>query len=133
MIRSFLARSSRAVGCSLALWLVGCVPLPPPVDLLVSDGGSDGGGVARDGGASETVDAGSVHDAGATVDAGATHDAATTSDASVRMDAGVSPPICGVRTFDCSGVSPNAEQPAVPGTRCCCEWGLAPIGNGDCG
>jgi hypothetical protein len=34
---------------------------------------------------------------------------------------------CGKNTFDCQGVSPDPEhQPVVPGTRCCCFWGMKP-------
>ncbi len=34
--------------------------------------------------------------------------------------------------WDCGGVSPAPEQPLVPGTDCCCFWGLTPQQDGTC-
>jgi len=41
---------------------------------------------------------------------------------------------CGAEdnTFFCDGVAPAPEQPVVPGTPCCCNWGLTPQPDGTC-
>ena len=109
----------------------GCMPLPP----LADDGAypsDDDGGVSEDGGS--PADGGVSVDAGRVVDASVGHDAGF--DAGTRFDAGTPRDAgmlrCGARTFECEGRSPDPAQPVVPGTTCCCEWGLEPVGDGSC-
>lgn len=39
---------------------------------------------------------------------------------------------CPVNAFDCSGASPSSQQPLIPGTHCCCSWGMKLQSNGAC-
>lgn len=129
----------------------GCVPITPPfiADATVThddDGGADEG--TRDASpwdatiadAATPVDArrdedatdayvadADVHDAGVT---DAESDDAVVTDAA-RTDAG-GPRVCGTRAFWCDGVAPSSQQPTIPETGCCCEWGLMPSEDDSC-
>ena len=48
-----------------------------------------------------------------------------------REDAAV-PRVCGTRAFWCDGVPPSSQQPLIPETGCCCEWGLTPSADDSC-
>lgn len=39
---------------------------------------------------------------------------------------------CPPQSFECPGGSPAPEQPQIPGTACCCNWGLTPQADGTC-
>ena len=39
---------------------------------------------------------------------------------------------CPPQSFSCPGGSPAPEQPRIPGTECCCYWGLQPQADGTC-
>ncbi|KAJ3209070.1 hypothetical protein HK099_008595 [Clydaea vesicula] len=39
--------------------------------------------------------------------------------------------VCKANSFDCSGIPPDSQQPLIPGTQCCCHWGMLPL-NGVC-
>ena len=36
---------------------------------------------------------------------------------------------CGSNSFQCPNGSPAPEQPAIPGTGCCCNWNMKPVAN----
>jgi hypothetical protein len=40
---------------------------------------------------------------------------------------------CPAQSFACPEGSPAPEQPQIPGTECCCNWGLTPQTDGTCG
>jgi hypothetical protein len=39
---------------------------------------------------------------------------------------------CPEQPFVCPEGSPAPEQPQIPGTQCCCNWGLSPQADGRC-
>ena len=39
---------------------------------------------------------------------------------------------CPAQSFACPEGSPAPEQPQIPGTSCCCNWGLTPQSDGTC-
>lgn len=39
---------------------------------------------------------------------------------------------CAAQSFACPNGSPAPEQPQIPDTKCCCNWGLSPNTDGSC-
>ncbi|KAI8622412.1 hypothetical protein BC830DRAFT_1089817 [Chytriomyces sp. MP71] len=41
--------------------------------------------------------------------------------------------VCSANSFNCGGKTPDTvNQPLVPGTQCCCNWGKKPQSDGSC-